>query len=403
MSDPARFHDHARRRLDREIHAGYAALDGSARVAFGALVAHARSCSSLLKIDRSGRSPGVQALVNLARHHAEFRAEIADWPGGDAGVHALVASLARHLLARYPVPAVMHAVWFGADEPGDRAARRWWIAHAGGQPLRAIEGLPLRLTRRMERIFIDSPHHLPLRAALRRAELLGLDAPQDLVDAVLATDLAVDLEHGEFWRGAFHWLIHHWRSLDPARVGPLVDFFYARRIRSVEVMTPGGPTLKPPPDPTFSLAGRTPQSVQRLLAEWHAELAVRRHSGRTWRACGLAGLEFAEPPRDDEDVAAVWRIEELLHSSELRSEGRVLHHCVASYEWRCLRGDASIWSLRRRSGDGPLLSTYTIEVDPRSRRIVQIRGQRNSRVSGLPQRIIAAWAERERLEVTTSA
>lgn len=406
MSNAARFHDHARRSLDQEISAGYAALDASARLAFSTLLAHLRARTALLRPGAAGITSTVRAIIKIAGHHDEYRAAIADWPGGVGDERALVHSLVHHLLARYPVPPRMTAVWFGDDDPANREERRWWVAHAGGRAFREIDGLPLRLTRRMEHILIhDTPADLGLRAAMRRAELLGLDAPPELVAAVLATDLAADLEHGDFWRSVFHWFIRHWSELGPSRVGPLVDFFYARRIRSVEVMTPCGSIIKPPPDPTFAIAGRTPDSLQRLIDEWHAELAVRRHSGRTWSASGFGGFVYVEPPREggDDAAAAIWRIEEILHSSELRFEGRVLHHCVASYEWKCLRGVSSIWSVRRQAGEGQAMSRYTIEVEPGTRKVVQIRGLRNSRVSGLPQQLIALWAEQERLEVLATA
>lgn len=404
MSSPVRFRDHARRCLDRDVRDAYAALadDAASVAAFAALLAHVRACSSLLRPDGASRSRAVRALVHLARRHAEYRLDVATWPGGEGSEHVLVHALATHLLARYPVPRSMTSVWFGDDTPAVREAQRWWIAHGDGRPFRAIDGLPLQLTRKMERILIASPHHLPLRTAMRRAELLGLAAPPALVDAVLATDLADDLEHGEFWREVLHWWIHHWADLGPERIGPIVDFLYARRIRPVEVPTAAGPILKPPPEPDFSIAGRTPHSLQRLIDAWHLELRARRHSGRSWKTAGLAGFHFFEPPHGDAE-AATWKIEELLHSSELRFEGGVLRHCVASYEPRCLRGTSSIWSLRYQTGESPTMSRYTIEVDPHTRRIVQIRGLRNARVTGLPQRIITLWAEQERLEVAAHA
>lgn len=58
----------------------------------------------------------------------------------------------------------------------------------------------MRMTRTMERIFLASADHLPMIAAMRRAELLALGATGDIIDAVLATRLASDLEHSEFWR-----------------------------------------------------------------------------------------------------------------------------------------------------------------------------------------------------------
>lgn len=405
MSDTIQFHRHARQCIDRAVHDGFTTLadDGEAVGAYARLLAHVRACSPLLRPAATAPT-AAQALANLARHHRDFRADVSAFAGVTGSVHVQVHALAHHLLARYPVPAMMTGVWFGADDPGNRDERRWWISHASGRRFRDIDGLPVQLTRRMEHLLLNaSPQHLPLRTALRRAELLGLDAPTELVDAVLATELATDLEHGEFWRSVFHFFIHHWNELGPVKIKPIVDFLYAMKIRPAEVTTAAGTVVQPPPQPAFSIAGRTPQSLQRLLEAWHAELGRRRHAGRCWTASGYGAFHFCEAPQGDDGELANWRLEEILHSSELRDEGRALRHCVASYEWRCLQGTSSIWSLRRQSGDGPAQPRYTVEVDPQTRTIVQIRGYQNCRASGQPRRILDLWAQRERLTLPEHA
>jgi len=404
MSDTTRFHRHTRQTLDLAVRDGFTALadDTAACLAFSTLLGHVRGCSPLLRTTRSAPT-AVRALANLARHHREFLTDPADWPGAAGDMHAQVHALAHHLLARYPVPALMTSVWFGDDEPANREEQRWWIAHASGQRFRDIQGLPMQLTRRMEHLLIASPPDLPLRAAMRRAEILGLDGPPALVDAVLTTELADDLEHGEFWRSVLHFFIHHWEALGPAKIKPIVDFLYAVRIRPVEFVTDAGPVIQPPPQPAFSIAGRTPHSLQRLVDAWHAELGRRNHAGRSWAAAGLDGFHYREPPQTDDGEAAHWRISELLHSSALRTEGKALRHCVASYEWRCIKGWSSIWAVTRQSGDDPAAPRYTVEVDPRTRTVVQIRGLANSRASGLPRRIIEQWAYNQRLTVAEHA
>nr|WP_276604182.1 PcfJ domain-containing protein [Nannocystis pusilla] len=95
-------------------------------------------------------------------------------------------------------------------------------------------------------------------------------------------------------------------------------------------------------------------------------------------------------------------IGELLSSEGLRAEGQALRHCVGTYVGRCVRGMSSIWSLRSADREGMVASRFTIEVEPQSRRIVQIRGFANSRVQGLAREIIARWARQERLDMTGS-
>lgn len=406
MSDTICFHHHARRGLDAAIRAGFLSLsdDHAARAVYARLLALARERSTLLRPAGCPELRAGAALVlrNLARHHGEYLAPIETWAGGDGSVQELVHALAQNLLARYPVPRLLASVWFEDDETDGGEARRWFVAHAAGQRFRDIEGLPLQLTRRMEHILLTSPPHLPLRAAMRRAELLGLDAPPALVDAVLRTDLAVDLTEGEFWRSALHFFIHHWEALGPERVQAIVDFLYAVRIRPAQLATRDGVIMQPPPQPGFSLAGRTPQSLQRLVEAWHRELGRGRATGRGWAPSGMSGMQYLGAPEAGVE-AARWSIEEILHSSALVAEGRVLRHCVATYELRCLRGASSIWSLRRQVEDAAPRSIFTVEVDPRTRTIVQVRGYRNQRASDHPRQILALWARQERLVLADHA
>jgi hypothetical protein len=90
---------------------------------------------------------------------------------------------------------------------------------------------------------------------------------------------------------------------------------------------------------------------------------------------------------------------ELTDSAQLRKEGAALHHCVASYADRCRRGHSSIWSLRLWQGE-KVRYVLTVEIDPRTRAVVQARGRANRAASGKPLRLLRDWAVRERLRMT---
>lgn len=66
----------------------------------------------------------------------------------------------------------------------------------------------------------------------------------------------------------------------------------------------------------------------------------------------------------------------------------------ATYARRCIAGVSRIWSLRRVNRSGPATPVLTIEVDPQSQQIVQLRGDRNQRASGLPLALVRQWADR---------
>jgi PcfJ-like protein len=244
-----------------------------------------------------------------------------------------------------------------------------------------------------------SPDHLTLEAALRRAELLSLHADDDLVAAVLATRLGSDLANATFWRTVMEFFVRVSDQLDSNNVGPIVDFLQAVRHERVEVTTPEGLRLIDPPEPHFSIKGRSLASIQRLVDAWHRRLGRQVGGALVWPRSRQQPLTYEER-RLDPDVPPVrWAIVELTSSIDLRMEGQALQHCVASYAPYCAGGLSRIWSLRRITCSSTIASVATIEVNPRARAIVQARGLRNRAVSHRARELISLWARREGLEV----
>jgi len=166
------------------------------------------------------------------------------------------------------------------------------------------------------------------------------------------------------------------------------------------VETAEGIVVKEPPQPRFSLKGRTPRSLLRLVDEWHHGLHLVS-GGVTWAPSRLRPmiLEIPRIPRKEPSTPTIWwELTELTNSDQLRDEGATLRHCVASYSARCCRGASRIWSLRLRR-DAEARSVVTIEVDPRRDAIVQARTFRNRRPSGKTLRLIQTWAAREDLRL----
>jgi hypothetical protein len=145
-------------------------------------------------------------------------------------------------------------------------------------------------------------------------------------------------------------LIGNARVIDLARVGPMIDFLQAIRHERVAVETPEGIVMRDPPQPSFSMKGRTVQSVVRLMADWHRSLGLA-NGGLTWAPSPLQPLLIEEPSQDPSAPPIQWQLMELTNGAQLRAEGTALHHCVASYAERCWRGASRIWSLRIRRGE----------------------------------------------------
>ena len=396
MSSAERFVRHHRQQTDSAISQAYTRLatDPIASATFHELLHSARTRARRL-LDAPvvhGHHPGVDALVNLSRFRWAHVRAVADCPEISGSWRAAVCPLAQHLVGKHPVPAFLAAAWYATDDPYSERKREWFVAHARGASFRSLD-LPIEMTRKMEHVFLMSRNHLAIEQAMRRAELLGLGAPDELVHAVLATRSATDLGNGAFWRAVWMFLIANARAIDLAQVGPMIDFVQAVRHERVAVEAPDGIVLRDPPQPSFSMKGRTVQSMLRLMQDWHRSLG-RANGGLTWAASPLQPMMIEEPSQDPSVPPSVWQLMELTNGAQLRTEGTALHHCVASYADRCRRGASRIWSLRVQRGE-EVRHVLTIEVDMKRRAVVQARGWGNRAASGKPLRLLQDWSFRE--------
>lgn len=270
------------------------------------------------------------------------------------------------------------------------------MAHGGGARFRSLD-LPIVMTRQMERVFLASADHLPIEQAIRRAELLGLGASSEIVDAVLRTRLGTDLSNGEFWRTVWWFLIANANTIDPVQIGPVIDFIQAIRHERVTMETPNGRVEIGPPQPDFRIKGRTVQSMLRLMRDWHQSLGMGG-AALAWTPSTERPMLLEEPSQDPSIPARCWQMLELTNSAQLRTEGAALHHCVASYADRCCQGFSRIWSLRYWRGE-KVHHVLTVEVDPRRRAVVQARGLANRAASQKALELVREWADRERLHL----
>ena len=425
-------HGRARVQLDQLIRGAYQHLEiygnAASRRVFTRLLAAVHERSTLLRpIAGDGlRKRVVQALTAMAGYHRRFVAQPETWAGGEDDVFALIQSLAQHLLGEYPVPRCLANVWLEGACRRFAAAREWFIFHARGLRFREIPQLPMPITRKMERMLMQAPHHLDIHAALRWSELRALGAEKPLIQAVLDTRLGRELERGEDWREVMRWLVRWQEELSAEKVGAIIDLVDELRFTPTRRLTMQGPVWEPPPEPDFSLRGRTPESFERLIAERQYRQTLAVSGFHSWKASGLMGMVLVEslgkhgldgasvdlpggeideeaeprwPPRAGKHGRIEWSMVELLDSKQLQIEGKVLRHCVAIYASRCRSGHSSIWSLRRSEDGGEPARRYTIEVDPKRARIIQIRGSCNALPRDKARAIIARWAEQAGLSL----
>lgn len=166
--------------------------------------------------------------------------------------------------------------------------------------------------------------------------------------------------------------------------------------------------------PDYPLEGRTQNSLLRDAQTWYDRIEERQQEVLARQVVASAAREESlvkdywpglknTPEWSEEfgryDEVRARKIVELTTESQLRVESRVLSHCVSTYASSCKNGQCSIWSLRELRQNGSWHSILTIQVIPRSRQIVQIRGRMNRAANQREMSLIASWAKLAGLQV----
>lgn len=312
------------------------------------------------------------------------------WRPRGKGKVSLFRSLAEHWLASFPMPAIL---WTALDGDAAEALLPVVVAVARGASFYAEvhARLPIPLTRAMCHEALATPADRGLFGALRLAQARAAGLEPRLFGAWLATPLAGGIGDADtelFARSVLEWLARSGSMLDPAAIGPLVDYVRYRRAES----------------PSFSMRGRSGPALLAAMRAWHADLAQAKAShGHVFVPSGFVAAEYREVRREHgKDVPEIWRVREILDARALADEGRRMGHCVYSYAHRIDRREVSIWSVQMEDGHGETGRWHqvTVEVNHALRRIVQARGRFNRAMTPRERTIVARWAAKNGLAVS---
>jgi len=303
---------------------------------------------------------------------------------------------ARHLFARYPVPASLERIWIDQQELGRdevRLRKQWYIVAARGGSLYKA-GADRWLSRKEVHWFLNPPGEMgfdeALWQAIARCYTDDLGAAMRIARSKIARTPRAELG---FWREAARFFCANPTTVE--EIDDLADFLADRR--------PHG----------YSLKGRTLGSLSRQMWEWHRDLdaiqrieAARlraeraaafwgRHTqapdGGRWAGSALQDWSWKPSLKEARGQREDYVVVQLNTATELVAESRSMHHCVSSYASKCIAGYASIWSLRKRR-PGAVDRMLTIELD-RQHRAVQVRGFANRVARPDELVILARWAK----------
>ena len=349
----------------------------------------------MVKADRIDR-PGyyapdnvyLYALAQMAERHELWLRDPVDFRPRTYNVERQFTELARHLFTNYAPPACFEQAWFERNKRKARRYQGWYIQTGRGESPRRLANMPFEMTRRTAHLLAKAPATHTIEQALRWTQVRAMGARPLVADALLGSPIGTDFTRDDFWLTVVRFLIDQ-PMLDPAQVGPIVDYIHFQRY---EPVIQGDGTMAPA-QPNFSMKGRSVDRLLRQVQQWHGQLAAQSHVGRfvRWEACGIPGKMWAEGTGKS---AKQLSIRELLDSNALQAEGARMHHCVGSYAYSCKQGHTAIFSMV--SNATPLL---TIEVKLHNRTIVQARGKRNREATAEELRNLRTWAQQADLNI----
>jgi hypothetical protein len=299
---------------------------------------------------------------------------------------------ARHLFARYTVPAHLEQVWLDSGDLSEDEVslrKRWYLIAACGGSLYKADA-SCWLSRKEVHCFLNPPGELSFDEAFWVAIARGFTDDLGLSLRIARSKVARSPRSQlDFWREVARFFCANPAPLET--IDDLCDYIAAARRR----------------DARFSLKGRTLASLRHQMEAWHRELAaiqrieamqrravvhgaVQPQIG-SWQGSRLRDWEWKPQAKDAKGRGERFVIRQLNTAQDLVAESAAMHHCVSTYAGKCVAGYASIWAVRRITPDKSE-RMLTIELD-RQDRIVQIRGFANRLARPDEMQIVERWAK----------
>jgi hypothetical protein len=339
----------------------------------------------------------IKPLWDAASWHDEWVCSYETWEPKSHNMDRQFSSLVRHLLAKYHVPLFMDKAWLDNNQAYHTRHQIWFIHIGIGQNIRTALDLPIPMTKMAAHHFLQAPATSSIEEAIRWGQVMSMDGSERLLRALRGTRLMIfDKDKESFCQELIRFFIAN-PMLDMAQVGPLIDYIWNQKYQEQHIFVDRGViNTLPPPQPNLSMNGRTIDTLMIQMERWHRQLGKEKKAGdRNWgHHKEIHDFEYVEGRKDN---ARIWRIEELVSSSELSQEGRAMGHCVASYSASCASGHCSIWSLSLETADGKK-KMVTIEVDKMGY-INQMRGKSNRSPDAKEKSIISLWCNKEKITV----
>jgi|GEM_PF-1154616 len=317
------------------------------------------------------RNPAyIDVLANISRFGNKTVQPIEDWTKDSLTADGQLASLIRHLFARYEVPKFMEHVFAESNI----VHMLWYIQLGRGDSVLSLCAFPAKFTHKMAHEFRLTPGGAySIEQAIRRAQALGYGATQNLAEMIAWSANMADVKDNTFRAQLIQFMAKQARGAAFAEIESVTGY-----VADKYAETNG-----------FKLKGRSWAALVKAAREHEIEKAKRlaAEMGGDWAALPIPDYEVVS----DKDT---YRIVQLLTSEELYNEGVEMSHCVADYDGDCAAGDTAIFSLRKfTEGTEGYETLATLEYRTEEHSIVQAKARFNEYVSLEAEHQIEKWAK----------
>jgi len=304
----------------------------------------------------------------------------------DSGTH-----LVDHLFVLHDVPRCLHAEFlrpfpqyrggrlYQQLEPVTYLRFKWlcWfiILGQGGSLRRAARLLDWKVASKLQRHLWDAPPDATPAVACIFAEVKRLGGSDVEFRRICRsggfildpTEQSESESHRRFWQNTVRWLTTHRDDITDEESESILSW-------AMHEYTEGQRLGGRP----FTWKGRRVRTVLERSIEYSRQLE-RPWSQYQWQAHGWNWTLEEEPQ-------STWSFVELTSGEELFREGQAMHHCVAGYAARCASGHSAIVSVLHNG-----MRRITVEINPKTRQVVQARGPCNRPAQPEERRAISLW------------
>lgn len=350
-----------------------------------ALLAEKGKIESLLQEDYM-----LEALACVAKEHSFFIRKIEDWKPKARSSEKLFASLVRHLFAKYSVPNCMTSLWFDNE---NKVARSWFIDVGQGKNVSKLNHFPVPLTKKEAHHFTKAPSKLTFIAAIRYGQVKAMGATTNFANNLIQTDLGKYLyPKEEFWKEVIAFLVRNKPTATAQELEIVIEYIWTQKFARLWGQNSKGEVVqKNPAQPNFDLKGRTWDSLWKIAFEWFEVVGFVRQAAQEW-AHFIVHNNYIKS-----QTGQCFIFQQLLTKQELFEEGKKMNHCVGGYSDNCRNSKSAIFSMQNvLSRENSLV---TIEVNPKTRRIVQTSRRFNESPSAAEIKVIQEWAKQNDLKV----